>query len=393
MKKFLGLMCSITLVLACTFTLFGCGKNKDKSTVMNVSLNPEVEFILDKDNKVVSVNALNEEGNLVINGQAFVGKSSDEAVKLFVEVSKETGFLVTGNIKDGENEINISISANSKKAKEIYNNVKSTVNKYFEDNNLTATVKDYTALTKEYLKQQVKECEKYLTDSELNNMSYEELVNTLQQSREETKEFLSQEIKEAYYQFKNDEVIQARMAYAKSQMNAIAQTTFTIVQETYKTACEKLEQARINYFVKEDSPYQTALRTLREKKTEYLNYRNYVAGLTNDTITTFINNTLENLNNALTQAETALNTAIKSCKDAMVVFQNTLTTTYNEVVAALNKAGVEINNASKEVVNQVNTAITNLKTSFSNTYREAITKAKNDWNNMKYNLIGGYKEA
>lgn len=393
MKKFLGLMCSITLVLACTFTLFGCGKSKDKSTVMNVSLNPEVEFILDKDNKVVSVNALNEEGNLVINGQAFVGKSSDEAVKLFVEVSKETGFLVTGNVKDGENEINISISADSKKAKEIYNNVKSTVNQYFEDNNLTATVKDYTALTKEYLKQQVKECEKYLTDSELNDMSYEELVNTLQQSREETKEFLSQEIKEAYYQFKNDEVIQARMDYAKSQMNTIAQAAFTLVQGAYNSACEKLEQARIDYFVKEDSLYQTALRTLREKKTEYLNYRNYVAGLTNDAITTAINNTLDNLNTALTQAETALNTAAQSCKDAMVTFQTTLTTTYNEVVAALNKAGVEINNASTEVVNQVNTAVTNLKTSFGDTYTEAITKAKNDWNNMKNNLIVGYQEA
>jgi hypothetical protein len=93
----------------------GCGdKGKaDEKTIMNVSLNPEVEFVLDSNNKVVSVNALNEEGNLVISAEAFEnveGKSAEEAAQLFVKVSAETGFLVSGTASDGENEVEIVVA-------------------------------------------------------------------------------------------------------------------------------------------------------------------------------------------------------------------------------------------------------------------------------------------
>ena len=389
MKKLLGVLCSVTLVLACTFTLFGC-KEKTKSTVMNVSLNPEVEFILDKDNKVVSVNALNEEGNLVINGQVFVGKSSDEAVKLFVQVSKDTGFLVTGSVSDGQNEINISLSGDAKKAKEIYNSAKETVDSYLKESGITASIKKASDLTKEYLQEQVKECEKYLSDSEIKNMSYEQLLETLKQSREETKEYVSQELKEAYYQAKNNAYIQAKLEYAKSQMNVISQGVFDVVLQTYQGACTELENARQRYFVSEDSFYQKALATLRENKVEYLNYLNYVAGLAESQITTTVSTTLDNLKTLLDSAEQSLNSVYESCLQSIKATETALTTAYTSVMNTLQQLGVDLSKMGKELTTNVETAINQFKSSFVSTYQTSINKAKTDWNNMKAQLEAGY---
>ena len=49
-------------------------ENREKR-VMNISINPSVEFVLDEEDKVISVNALNEEGNLIIGAETFVGKT------------------------------------------------------------------------------------------------------------------------------------------------------------------------------------------------------------------------------------------------------------------------------------------------------------------------------
>ena len=126
MKKFISGICLMAMLCTIAAVLSGCGGD-DQMQVMNVSLNPEVEFILDENDKVVSANALNEEGNLIINGQAFVGKNADEALELFISVSKETGFLVEGNY--GDNQISISLSGDD--ANKMYDKLK----KDLSDNN------------------------------------------------------------------------------------------------------------------------------------------------------------------------------------------------------------------------------------------------------------------
>ena len=126
--------------------LVACAPDGDKSgdgqqKVMNISLNPQVEFVLDKDDKVITVNALNEEGNLIISAAAFEnveGKSAEEAAKLFVEVSTETGYLVSGTLSAGENQLSISLSGDTEAAKELYDDVKAKMNEYLDSVDVTA---------------------------------------------------------------------------------------------------------------------------------------------------------------------------------------------------------------------------------------------------------------
>ena len=85
MKKKVIALASAALMLTMSVGAFSSCKffKKDddgQKTVMNVCLNPEVEFVLDGDNKVISVNAINEEGNLIISSEAFAdieGKTAE----------------------------------------------------------------------------------------------------------------------------------------------------------------------------------------------------------------------------------------------------------------------------------------------------------------------------
>ena len=137
-KKILSLLLVFCFIIPCAFGLVACGGNDDdddKSTtsatakVMNVSLNPKLEFVLDKNDKVVSVNALNDDGNNIISisideetqKSLFEGLTADEAVELFLEISEENGYLISGD----EEEIKIEISGS---AESLISKIKSAAN-------------------------------------------------------------------------------------------------------------------------------------------------------------------------------------------------------------------------------------------------------------------------
>lgn len=390
MKKFIMIALVLCLGIICPFVFAACGSEKAQSTVMNVSLNPEVEFILDENNKVVSVNALNEEGNLIINGQVFVGKTSEEAVELFISISKETGFLVTGNVKAGENQLNISFSGDSKKAEQLYNDIKSKVDEYLTEENITATLNKVEGLTQEYLQKAVEKCAPYLEEAKIKAMSYQELLNELVESRKETAKLYSQELKEAYYNAKAEIVNQEKFDYLKSQLNAVQKIAFDAVYENYTTAKSTLQKTRNSLFVDENSAYQKALTAFRTAKTEYLNYRNYVAGLEENKVTTAINNELDRLENVLNSAETALNNAYNIANAEFDKAEQTLDTVYDAVVKCLTDFGKDVNNAIDNIQSDLETALANFENSFETEYNEEISKAKAEWKNMKDDLVAGY---
>ena len=223
MKKIASIAMAALMLTTGVGTLASCNRNKEEKqkTVMNVCLNPEVEFILDGDNKVVSVNAINEEGNLIVSSEAFKdieGKTAEQAAQLFVEVSKDTGYLVQGELRSGENEVKISLSGDLELATALYNSVQTQLTTYFETVDIQATVQQAQAITEEQLKVLVEECAPYVETAE---MQYAELVDTIIESREETSEFFSQEIKKAYYEAKDFAMQQAEIDVLKKKLNLL----------------------------------------------------------------------------------------------------------------------------------------------------------------------------
>ncbi len=388
MKKIVSVVCAVVLCLCATLSLVACNTQKEEeSKVMNVSLNPEVEFILDGENKVVSVNAKNEEGNLVINGTNFTGLDADKAVELYVSVCKETGFIVTGNVKDGENNISISFSGDD--AQKYYDEISAKVQSYLSEENIQATLKKGADLTQEYIDSLLAECAPYIDEARLEALSYMEKIEALAESRKETAEMYSQELKNAYYQAKADAFNHAKFEAAKEKAGAIQGAIISGLTTAYDTACETIEKLRAELLVNADSAYQKSLVAFREAKTAYLNYRQYVAENEVDGGAT----ELESLKTALDNAEAALVSAGEAANQGLTTAKAALTSAYNAVVEAIANAGVEINNIIDESETTINSALDTFETSFATTYATAVEGAKSSWNAMKKNLETGYVAA
>lgn len=391
MKKFTMIALVLCLGIVCPFIFAACGTQKAESTVMNVSLNPEVEFILDENDTVVSVNALNEEGNLIINGQVFVGKSAEEAVKLFVSISKETGFLVSGNVNVGENEVNISFSGDTKKAENLYKDIKAKVEQYLSEENITATLNKVETLSKEYLQKLVEKCAPYIEKAKVEAMSYKELLDELIASRKETAELYSQELKDAYYRAKADIVNEEKFEYLKSQLSEAQKVAFETINEIYMSAKKSLEETKYSLFVDESSAYQVALKNYRAAKTEFLNYRNYVASLEPNEVTEAVTKTLDAIEAQLKNAEEALNTAYNSAMTSFETAQSTLDKAYNALVNFLAEAGKDVNGALDKIQTNLDTTLTSFEDSFKSKHSEQMQKAQTEWKQMKDKLMEGYK--
>ena len=381
MKKIISAVCLLAVLCTSAIALNGCRDN-DEMQVMNVSLNPEVEFILDENDKVVSVNALNEEGNLIINGQAFVGKSADEALELFVSVSKETGFLVEGNY--GENQISISLSGDD--ANKMYNELKNDLNDYLEDQNISATLENAGKLSEEYLKEKVKECMPYLTGEEVEDMDYEDLVESLQQSRQETADMLSQQVKDAYYHAKANAINLAKFEYAKSQLDTISASILNSALSIYKGAIQTIETTRQELLLDENSQYQQALASLREAKVDYLEYREYVASLEQNEVTTAITTQLNNYETALQTAETALENMYNSCVASLNNAELAVTNAYNTLVTKFQSVVSDFHQLLDDAEENINSDIEDFETAFATNYQNYKAQAKAKLDNMKSEL-------
>lgn len=392
MKKFTAFICALTVLAGGAMAMVGCGGEEEAASgekkVMNVSLNPEVEFVLDANDKVVSVNALNEEGNLIISAETFTGKSAEDAVKLFVEVSKETGFVVSGNVRAGENEINISISGDTEKAESLYNDVKSKVDEYLSAEKITATIAQAEAITEAQLEALVAECAPYMEEAEIKAMEYAALVDALYESRKETAEFYSQELKNAYYEAKAFAMEQAELETLKSKVSGIFVTACDLAYQGYSVAVSLIEDTRMSLLVDENSLYQKGLAAFRQAKIEYLDYRNEVAEMEQTAVTEEISARLAEYEATLEQAEASLLEIGVNANAQLDELKASVQEKYDAVIAALETASVKVSEHLDEVSAKQQEKKAAFFTAFEEDYAAAISAAKTSWDDMKSQLEG-----
>lgn len=390
MKKIVATLCAALTCATGALTMGACGgkKAEEEKTVMNVSLNPSVEFVLDGKNKVVSVNALNEEGNLVVSAENFVGKDMDVAVELFVQVSQETGFLVSGNAQVANNEINVSFSGDTEQATELYDKVSKKVNECLSKENVTATVKQAAAITEEKLEALVAECSPYIEAAEVQAMEYAELVEALYESRKETAEMYSQELKNAYYEAKAFAMEKAELEVLKSQVTGVSQIALDISYKAYEEAVNALETLRMETLVDAESEYQKALGAFREAKKDYLEYRAEVAAMEQTEVTETVLAVLVEYENVVNAKEEALLSVGEIANQAIDTAKVQLATLYDTVVGYIQEAAVKVGEHLDEISEKQKTAQEEFFTEFETNYADAIAAAKNEWANMKGSLEG-----
>lgn len=370
-KKIISLVVVFALLITSSVMLFACGSKKE-AKVMNLGINPEIELVLDKNNNVISVNALNDEGNYIVANVKFEGLSVNDAVEKFIQANKDSGFVSNATVSATNNELKISISGDS--ADSLYKKVKKTADKYFEEINISANVSFSGKLDKSYLESQVKDCMRELSSSEISNMTEEQLINLLKESREETKDIFTQELKDLYYQSRAEEVLTAKINKLKDlaknnpMFNAVVDNINTALNELIDKTDDFRQKIEEKY-LSDTSDYQIKMNEFITKKKELLKARLDGADETVLRAKELAVTSTENLLQASkTQAELVIATVETGINTAIT----TINTLINSFVSSIDTAQIE---------SAVDTATTTLVNEFKTQYADY----NNYWKNFKVN--------
>ena len=341
-NKILSFVLAVCLIVPCMLALTACGKDddpKESAKVMTVSLNPAIEFVLDKDDKVVSVNAVNDDGNFIVGHATFTGLSADDAVDLFLQVSKESGFVLENSTED------FKIEISGETANKLYEKVSKSARDYLSESNITLNI-SFEKISKEDIKSMVEECMKELSSTELNKLSEEELLSLLEKSRKETANFFSQELKELFYQSRAQEIIDAKCEKIQALISALSLSeeyaevvgAFETAYSAYTSALTTFKTQYQDIYMNGEKAYQIAMQAYVDAKKAFLDARlEGVSDLTSyeqalkaakdalyGNIEESIAGAKKEAENALAQYKTALDGAISNLDDALNEVFNSL---------------------------------------------------------------------
>lgn len=410
--KCLSLALCLCLLIGMALPLASCKKSEPTPpegtyTRMTVDINPSVEFMVDDQNKVVSVTALNDDGSILIAGEAFVGKTPEEATRMVVSLATDAGYLVKGEIHventDESQKVEISVSGNSDYAKELAKNVKSDVEKYLKDNKITATVESVKAKTLDEMRKVVIE-DGLFTEDEVKNMTEEQLYKALAAGRIETAQLLTAEMREAYYRAKDykisfvekqatADIISGMGATYKALMSG-----YSAALAAYSTSIDKLDALRYSLLVDPESAYQKALASLRDAKEDLLKEKKLIFSVKDG------DKTYVEISASFKLSEETYNKALKAVEDAGAAANKAMETAIaalREVEAQLKALeeklrenediSAKLTAEAQKLEDTLNKAKDNFFAEFEAAHKSDIEKAEADLEAKKQELIAAAK--
>lgn len=410
--KRLSLALCLCLLIGMALPLASCKKSEPTPpegtyTRMTVDINPSVEFMVDDQNKVVSVTALNDDGSILIAGEAFVGKTPEEATRMVVSLATDAGYLVKGEIHventDESQKVEISVSGNSDYAKELAKNVKSDVEKYLKDNKITATVESVKAKTLDEMRKVVIE-DGLFTEDEVKNMTEEQLYKALAAGRIETAQLLTAEMREAYYRAKD-----YKISFVEKQATAdiisgmgatykVLMSGYSTALAAYSTSIDTLDELRYSLLVDPESAYQKALASLRDAKEDLLKEKKLIFSVKDG------DKTYAEISASFKLSEETYNKALKAVEDAGAAANKAMETAIaalREIEAQLKALeeklrenediSAKLTAEAQNLEDTLNKAKDNFFAEFEAAHKSDIEKAEADLEAKKQELIAAAK--
>lgn len=410
--KCLSLALCLCLLIGMALPLASCKKSEPTPpegtyTRMTVDINPSVEFMVDDQNKVVSVTALNDDGSILIAGEAFVGKTPEEATRMVVSLATDAGYLVKGEIHventDESQKVEISVSGNSDYAKELAKNVKSDVEKYLKDNKITATVESVKAKTLDEMRKVVIE-DGLFTEDEVKNMTEEQLYKALAAGRIETAQLLTAEMREAYYRAKD-----YKISFVEKQATAdiisgmgatykVLMSGYSTALAAYSTSIDTLDELRYSLLVDPESAYQKALASLRDAKEDLLKEKKLIFSVKDG------DKTYAEISASFKLSEETYNKALKAVEDAGAATNKAMETAIaalREIEAQLKALeeklrenediSAKLTAEAQNLEDTLNKAKDNFFAEFEAAHKSDIEKAEADLEAKKQELIAAAK--
>lgn len=102
---------------------------------VSLSINPKVEFFVNEDGIVESVNASNQDAEIILSDYNLVGMNIKDATQIFVDAATVSGYVDLEANSIDPNNVEYSIIS-EQKGEELENTVKNTINNYFIENGI-----------------------------------------------------------------------------------------------------------------------------------------------------------------------------------------------------------------------------------------------------------------
>jgi len=372
--KRMACLLAMVIVFGAGLTLAGCFNDDGETQIMNLSVNPSVEFILDKNDKVVTVSATNEDGAYILEKfTTFTGMSAKDAALKFLELSEEYGFVVSGSTTGETFKISISGGDEEKLYKDVKNKI---TNKATE---LGLTIGSLIEIDDDELEEMVAEYYQEYSKAMIDELEEKELINLIKQSREETKELLTDDEKQAYYRERAQKVINAKInainnyleensSFLNNLITPIVNAmnnAYNSIQNSYTTINTQIEELYNNT--------TNGINLIREeyitqKKAYLLAVEEYKTALEESSPN--LQEIKTNMENLKAQADATWSNLASARNTAKSQLSNLIETTIHTQLTALNTqidallSHISLN--AIDIQNQVQTQINLLKTEFEN---------------------------
>lgn len=178
MKKILSGILAVCLIIPFAFLFAGCGGKPKAVSSVTTSINPEVTFILDSKDKVITVEYSNNDASTIFANVNFNGLNIDDAVEQFVERCTISGY-VSYNGEEVEIDVN---GSNDTKITELQTKVKTQVEDVFSKLGVQVDAKIEQLSENERLqelKNQVAKLAPEKSLKEINDMTREQLMQAV----------------------------------------------------------------------------------------------------------------------------------------------------------------------------------------------------------------------
>jgi|GEM_PF-893160 len=362
---------------------------KEYNAIVQVDVNPSIQMVVDEENKVLSITGLNDEGKMIIYGEAIVGKNLDEALEIIVKIETDLGYLVEGS---DDNKVTLTISANTE---EITNKIeefsRNTLNKVLEETGVIATIETAKGYAEEELKLLAKELDPTLTEEEINNFNYNDYVHVVQLYHLEVADLASVKLEEMYNEFKNYQISITEKEAVKNAVNhldIIYQDqglihTYNLAYDALNNAYTSMQDGYYSQFIDPTSEYQKAWLELAELKQAYLDQRVVVANLTEEETDEKIFQEVQKLESLKREYEAKL-AILESIEKASSTVYETLVLVFETSLETMKKIEEQLPDSIQTITfetlidteNKLNEFKQEVCDTFEAKYQEAIDNAK-----------------
>ena len=386
----------------------GLSQNKEgtPTSLVKMSVNPELSMVLDENNVVLSISGDNEEGKMLLVDENVVGKEVDEAIEYIINIENETGYLVSGEFVSEPNKITIQISVNDENIKNSLNEV---INKAIETTcdklHIKETVEWAQDFTHQHLVELAMKADPTLTSEEASKLTNEQLLDIIKLYQIETAEIYSVELEELYNQIKDYELQFTETEFVNETIKSLGEIYehFTYLLQSsinvLQGRIDDVNNIRYNTFVAPTSDYQKQIDEVKAKKEEVITVRNEIANTEEDAIRDKKIAILDTKIAAYQACLEALENIKNSCLASIDLYIQSLQSaidSINSIISALpsqDEVEATLKEKTVELEKKLNEAKTNFFTKFEDKYGKDIANAKQKALEYKESLKEKVSEA